>query len=352
MGQRPTLFLTVIVCATCIHIFSATQYAPPYTCTTTTTLCKPGIENEGTNPVANRPSHASRPGKRGPVGPKGDKGDPSKPDPGYNSAITEMQRNMGIMESEMKKMNNTLQKLQQENEEFREMLHNVSQVQVTASTERPTSCKDYFNAHAPRGQSNAEGLAILFPFQEDDDLTTIEVNCILKESRSWMVIQRRINGSLSFNRQWEGYAEGFGNPNGEFWIGLRNLHKLTSSANYRLRIDLENWEGESRYAVYEKFAVKSEKNNFELEVSAYTGNAGDGMATHNGMGFTTSDRDNDETSSNCASSYPGGWWFRSCYGGGANLNGLHPKSEKDFHWLPWMDPETLKFSEMKIEQVN
>ena len=33
------------------------------------------------------------------------------------------------------------------------------------------------------------------------------------------VIQRRLNGGLDFDRDWEAYKEGFGDKKGEFWLG-------------------------------------------------------------------------------------------------------------------------------------
>lgn len=38
----------------------------------------------------------------------------------------------------------------------------------------------------------------------------------------WMVIQRRIDGRIDFNRKWKDYKYGFGNVNGEFWLGLED----------------------------------------------------------------------------------------------------------------------------------
>jgi len=36
----------------------------------------------------------------------------------------------------------------------------------------------------------------------------------------WLVIQRRINGSVDFYRNWTDYVAGFGELEGEFWYGL------------------------------------------------------------------------------------------------------------------------------------
>ena len=35
-----------------------------------------------------------------------------------------------------------------------------------------------------------------------------------------------------------------------FRIGLQPLHEITSSGSYRLRIDLEDWEGNQAYAEF------------------------------------------------------------------------------------------------------
>ncbi|XP_033251357.1 angiopoietin-related protein 7-like [Drosophila miranda] len=52
----------------------------------------------------------------------------------------------------------------------------------------------------------------------------------------WMAIHRRLDGSVNFYRNWDQYRKGFGKLNGEFFIGLKKLHRLTSSQPHELYI--------------------------------------------------------------------------------------------------------------------
>ena len=53
----------------------------------------------------------------------------------------------------------------------------------------------------------------------------------------WLVIQRRQDGSVDFNRDWVDYENGFGDLATEFWYGLRALNCLTSQGQWEFRVD-------------------------------------------------------------------------------------------------------------------
>ena len=70
------------------------------------------------------------------------------------------------------------------------------------------------------------------------------------------------------------YKHGFGGQYGEFWIGNDMLHHLTSQRNYRLRIDMWDFEGGKIYAEFDTFRVDSEANKYKLRVRGFKGNCG------------------------------------------------------------------------------
>ena len=87
----------------------------------------------------------------------------------------------------------------------------------------------------------------------------------------WTVFQKRMDGSDDFYRVWADYKRGFGNLRGEFWLRLDKIHRLTSSGKYKLRVDLEDFAGNTVYAEYGLFAVGSEGTKYQLSEGSYSG---------------------------------------------------------------------------------
>ncbi|XP_056019603.1 ficolin-2-like [Ostrea edulis] len=162
----------------------------------------------------------------------------------------------------------------------------------------------------------------------------LEVQCY-SGTHSWTVIQRRVDGSVAFNRDWVAYKNGFGSLSSEFWLGNDNIHQLTNSGLTYLRIDLMDNAGVWKYAEYSTFTVDNEANQYRLNISGYSGDAGDSMAYHDGMLFSTYDRDNDLWTNNCALNRLGGWWYKNCHE--ANLNGEYGNTDysNGINWNAW-----------------
>ncbi|NXK49087.1 ANGP4 protein, partial [Chauna torquata] len=151
----------------------------------------------------------------------------------------------------------------------------------------------------------------------------LQVFCDMEtDGGGWTVIQLRANGSLSFQRSWREYKQGFGDAAGEYWLGNEAVHLLTSQAPYALRVELRDWEGSQVYAHYGKFQLGSERQLYRLSLQDYSGTAGQqsGLALQ-GTNFSTRDADNDNCLCKCAQMLSGGWWFDAC--GLSNLNGIY-----------------------------
>eukprot|EP00795_Rhopilema_esculentum_P014493 gene14493-5555_t len=152
--------------------------------------------------------------------------------------------------------------------------------------------------------------------------------------QGWVVIQRRVNSKTSFDRSWKDYKTGFGDLEGNYWIGLDNLNLLAGPGrNANLRIELKTSDNSSKilFALYNRFSVHDETENYRLTVGEYNESSSlqDGLSNafafsfqvHNDQMFSTKDRDHDKSvEENCALVRTGGWWFNSC--GMSNLNGL------------------------------
>ncbi len=193
----------------------------------------------------------------------------------------------------------------------------------------------------------------VYTIQPDDDLP-FQVYCDMDtDGGGWTVFQRRKDGSVDFYRGWLDYVRGFGNLNGEFWLGLRKIHRLTAlssaAAGNELRVDLDDFERNSAYAKYDSFAVGDSISKFSLSISEYNGTAGDSLAYHSGAQFSTKDHG----LVNCAHDREGAWWYVDCAYSNLNgqyLRGVHSSGPYDgVQWHHWKGTYySLKFSEMKV----
>ena len=174
----------------------------------------------------------------------------------------------------------------------------------------------------------------------------------------WIVFMRRQDGSVNFTRSWSDYKHGFGSPDGEFWAGNEFLYKMTKAKPLKLRIDMEDFDGNTTFAVYEKFQVGTEEDKYRLHVTGYSGTAGDSLidttlwCKHAGMQFTTFDSDNDNLGKgNCAEAYKVGWWYNDCFC--SILTGPYSHDENIWAdgiiWSSWKGwKKSLKHVEMKL----
>ncbi|XP_049297139.1 ficolin-1-like [Anopheles funestus] len=167
------------------------------------------------------------------------------------------------------------------------------------------------------------------------------------ESGGWIVFQHRFNGSTDFYRNWQEYKNGFGNLDGEFWLGLDRIHQLTVSRAHELVVLLEDLDGYKMYAKYNQFEIGNENEKYVLTIlGEHSGTAVDYFVRDRAMiPFSTFDADNDVSTRNCAKTFHGAWWFSDC--GYSNLNGRYGTGDdymSKFHWYRY----ELKISKMMI----
>ncbi|GFS07028.1 ficolin-2 [Elysia marginata] len=175
------------------------------------------------------------------------------------------------------------------------------------------------------------------------------------DNGGWIVFQKRSTGEVNFYRDWRSYKEGFGTSLTDFWLGLDNIHAITRSGRFELRVDLK-YQGQSKFAVYDRFSVAGEDKNYKLTLGSYSGTAGDSLKSHkdplgyhDGMQFSTYDNDNDKNKGiNCAVACKGAWWYNSC--AYANLNGKWQAGGSS--WFSLTGTDAASFTEMKIRRME
>ncbi|XP_064283799.1 tenascin-R isoform X2 [Passer domesticus] len=201
---------------------------------------------------------------------------------------------------------------------------------------------------------NGDTLSGVYTISINGDLSQrVPVYCdMTTDGGGWIVFQRRQNGLTDFFRKWADYRVGFGNLEDEFWLGLDNIHKITSQGRYELRIDMRDGQ-EAAYAYYDKFSIGDSRSLYKLRIGDYNGTSGDSLTYHQGRPFSTKDRDNDVAVTNCAMSYKGAWWYKNCHR--TNLNGKYGESRhsQGINWYHWKGHEfSIPFVEMKMRPYN
>ncbi len=125
------------------------------------------------------------------------------------------------------------------------------------------SCASWYKA----GHRN-DGVYLVNP----DGWESFRVRCDMKtDGGGWTVFQRRQDKSIDFYRGWRDYKNGFGDLNGNFWLGLEKIHRLTKWRQNILRVDLMDFYFTKAYAKYGTFSVASESERYKLNVGRFSG---------------------------------------------------------------------------------
>ena len=170
-----------------------------------------------------------------------------------------------------------------------------------------------------------------------------------EQEDGWIIIQRRVDASVSFERSWDEYVAGFGEVDGNFWLGLEAIHNLTTACPMSLQIDVVPFNLPAVSIPYPQFQVGDAASRYLLTVTSDTPghyNLYNSFNFHSRKRFSTYDRDNDSShGSHCASDHRAGWWFGACHR--LNLNGVYG-STMTMAYLS----EPIRTVTMKIRAIN
>nr|XP_009859829.1 ficolin-1-A-like [Ciona intestinalis] len=183
------------------------------------------------------------------------------------------------------------------------------------------NCNEYYHG----GYTSNGTYEVLLPNGK-----ALNVSCYMEPgSGGWTFVQRRKNGSVDFYQDWANYTKGFGNLDGDFWLGLENLHLLTKDNKSAARIVItmncyaDFWIF-TEYIQYSFFQISSAAEGYKLNVGGYNGSLlGDYLSASNGYSFSTYDKLGDQIRNlSCSErTKASGWWRHRCHD--TSINGIY-----------------------------
>ncbi|XP_076790744.1 angiopoietin-related protein 3 isoform X2 [Arvicanthis niloticus] len=225
----------------------------------------------------------------------------------------------------------------------------LNKTKNTKQDDLPADCSAIYN----RGE-HTSGVYTIRPSNSQ----VFNVYCDTQSGSPWTLIQHRKDGSQNFNETWENYKKGFGNLDGEFWLGLEKIYAIVQQSNYILRLELQDWKDSKHYAEY-TFHLGNHETNYSLHVTEIAGSIPKALPEHRDLMFSTWDH-RAKGQLHCPGSYSGGWWWNDICGEN-NLNGKYnkprtkskPERRRGIYWRPQSGKlYSIKSSKMMLQPTT
>ena len=175
----------------------------------------------------------------------------------------------------------------------------------------------------------------------------------------WFTIQRRRMDTIDFQRTWNEYREGFGDPDLSMWVGLDKIHTLTNGdCITELKVDLVSQTHHRTSGIYSSFRILDESNKYRMILSGHDSTTRPILADCIDQMFSTPDYDNDISGRyHCAHIMYAGWWYKAC--GNSNLNGMMTELPDDSigqkdqaFWSPLDGERSMLGIDMQIRCID
>ncbi|KAJ0032709.1 hypothetical protein NQD34_002790 [Periophthalmus magnuspinnatus] len=293
-----------------------------------------------------------------------------KPMPDSNSSDdTKVPLVQRMMAAQNRRIDQLMEKIKQQQDKLEKQSVHLQALQSKVGQKRMKSFRRRHDMMMQNEEKQKKGFAkdcheLFVQGQRKTGVYTIQpgnskpfsVLCEMTQAGGWTVIQKRFDGSQSFDLAWNDYRRGFGSLTGEFWLGLAHIHTLARQGRYMLQVELSDSSRQS-HVISSEFQLEGEEGQFSLHLGPDSDASLGGLFSapgSSGLPFSTPDRDNDlSAEDNCAQKHSGGWWFSSC--GDSNLNGEFPSSlgsSRSMFWTTSGAVSALRSTVMKIAPVS
>ncbi|XP_011176642.2 angiopoietin-related protein 3-like isoform X1 [Zeugodacus cucurbitae] len=139
---------------------------------------------------------------------------------------------------------------------------------------------------------------------------------------AWTVFMRRVNIGDSFNRNWQEYKQGFGDPDQSFFLGLDRIYAQTSDRRQELGIFTKFESNDIEVEKYVHFVLGGEETGYRVEeLGAFSKTSAICRLTRFSK-FSTQDVDNGFQYDKCAQALGMGWWYSKRCKNAIKLSGV------------------------------